>query len=154
MVRSRGTREDYIEQAKEKERKVMLPGLIVAEKFRLFNEIGDAYYAAGKNQEAYRAYRRALRNVVKKDEGRLYRKMERVKPGEKEGGRKKTLGTLVSKFSPALTIVTFAIALFFISFNLTGYSIGGLTQESFRWISTSLFILGLVFVFVYFKNKR
>ncbi|MCK4647760.1 hypothetical protein KAT24_02415 [Candidatus Pacearchaeota archaeon] len=53
-----------------------------------------------------------------------------------------------------LSIASFIGALFFISFNLTGYATGGLAQENFRWISTSLFILGLIFTFFYFKNKK
>ncbi len=54
----------------------------------------------------------------------------------------------------SLSIISFAIALFFISFSLTGYAVGELTQENSRLIGTSLFILGLVFTFFYFKNKK
>lgn len=149
MVRSRGTQKDYIEQAKEKKRDVMLPGLTKAAKFRLYNERGDAYYAAGKNRGAYENYRKASRYVIKADKERLYRRMERVKPSKKRGKG-------LEKYFPLaiLAIGSFAIALFFISFNLTGYVAGGLTQENSRWISTSLFILGLVFAFFYFKNKK
>ena len=80
---------------------------------------------------------------------------DKAKPqGEKRREGKKTLGKLVRQLSPVLAIASFVIALFFISFNLTGNSIGGLTQENFRLAGTILFVLGLVFVFVYFKNKK
>lgn len=55
-----------------------------------------------------------------------------------------------------VSIISFLGALFFISFNLTGNSIGNLNNEnlSLYWIGTGLFVLGLVFAFMFFKNKK
>ncbi len=55
---------------------------------------------------------------------------------------------------PTLAIGSFVIALFFTSFSLTGYAVGGLTQESSRWFGLCLFACGLIFTFFYFKNKK
>ena len=50
--------------------------------------------------------------------------------------------------------ITFLLsALIFTSFSLTGYSIGGLVENNFRFIGTGLFILGLIFAFLHFKMK-
>lgn len=55
-----------------------------------------------------------------------------------------------------VSIISFLGALFFISFNLTGNSIGNLSNEnlSLYWIGIGLFVLGLVFAFMFFKNKK
>lgn len=53
-----------------------------------------------------------------------------------------------------LSIITLTFALFFISLNLTGYSIGNLTGENFVIIGIVSFILGLVFASIYFRKKE
>jgi len=85
--------------------------------------------------------------LVKKISSRL----EQIKaklPIKKRGKLERNLGFA------SLSIISFTIALFFISSSLTGYAVGELTQENSRLIGTSLFILGLVFTFFYFKNKK
>ena len=54
---------------------------------------------------------------------------------------------------PILSITFLLSALIFTSFSLTGYSIGGLVENNFRFIGTGLFILGLIFAFLHFKMK-
>ena len=154
MAKARGTREEYLEDARRNEERLKAPRLSKAQLFKLYNEIGDAYYAAGEDRGAYRAYTKAFRYVVEADKKRLYLKREKIKPLKKGRKEKKNLGRLVRKFSPVFAIVSFVIALFFISFSLTGYAVVGLTQENSRFISTILFIFGLVFAFFYFKNKK
>lgn len=64
-------------------------------------------------------------------------------------------GGLEKKFIfPILAIATLVAALFFVSFNLTGYAIGGLTQNNSTLLGISLFILGMIFAFFYFRNKK
>ena len=53
-----------------------------------------------------------------------------------------------------LAITSFVTALFFISFNLTGYVVLGQVKNNLGFFSVAFFILGLVFVFFYFKNKK
>ncbi len=53
-----------------------------------------------------------------------------------------------------LSIASLVMAFSYISLNITGYSIGGLMQENFRWMGVVFFVLGLIFAFFYSKNKR
>lgn len=52
------------------------------------------------------------------------------------------------------SIFAFAITLVFISFNLTGNTIGGINFNDMKWISTCFFFFGLIFVFMYLRNKN
>jgi len=51
-------------------------------------------------------------------------------------------------------IISFVVALCFISFNLTGNAIGGVSQNNSNWISVILFVLGMIFSFFYFRNQK
>ena len=53
-----------------------------------------------------------------------------------------------------LAVGSFIGALFFISFSLTGSAIMESTRDDFNLMGLGLFILGLVFTFVYFRNKK
>ena len=62
---------------------------------------------------------------------------------------------LERKFGLAMiSMASLLSALFFTSVSLTGYSVKGLTEESFRLGGVVLFVLGLVFAFFYFKGKK
>jgi len=65
-------------------------------------------------------------------------------------------GSLEGQVFGAASILSLLGALFFMSFNLTGNSIGNLTNENLLiyWAGIGLFILGLVFAFVFLKNKK
>ncbi len=54
------------------------------------------------------------------------------------------------------SIISFLGALFFLSFNLTGNSIGNFTNEdlSLYWAGIGMTILGLVFAFVFLKLRK
>ncbi|MDD5012149.1 MAG: hypothetical protein PHQ66_00675 [Candidatus Nanoarchaeia archaeon] len=53
-----------------------------------------------------------------------------------------------------LSITSLAFALIFISLNLTGNAIGGITLNDSRWISICFFLCGLLFAFFYLRNKK
>jgi len=50
-------------------------------------------------------------------------------------------------------IIGLVLALFFLSGNLTGYTIANINQTSSTWIGLVLLIAGLIGVFFYFKKK-
>ena len=134
-------------------------GRRVSEKVSLgYKKAGEAYEEANAFDRAELNYRDAHKWAPEKDKDELRSKLLNVKEKKKETSnlfRRMKIRGLEKQFVFAiLAIGSFAIALFFVSFSLTGYAIGGLTQENSRWISTSLFILGLVFSFFYFKNKK
>ena len=115
---------------------------------RLFEEAGDLNNARKALEEAdrYLRNRTSSTQLIKKIDDKLYALNEKLHL--KRRGLERNLGYGV------LSIASFVVALFFISFNLTGYSIGGLTQNSSTLISSGLFVLGLVFAFFHFKNKK
>ena len=114
-----------------------------------FKRVGEEYERKGYRERAISNYEDSLKYAFnEKDEYKIEEKLNELKARKNSGGLQKRL-----TFA-GLTIASFVIALLFISFNLTGYSIGGLTQENFRFAGTILFLLGLVFVFFYFKNKK
>lgn len=53
-----------------------------------------------------------------------------------------------------LTIGTLFGALFFSVFSLTGYAVEGLNQNNSRWFGVALFVLGLIFSFLYLREKK
>ena len=53
-----------------------------------------------------------------------------------------------------LAIVSFLGALLFISFDLTGHVVMGQARTNLSFVAAGLFVLGLVFVGFYFKNKK
>jgi hypothetical protein len=53
-----------------------------------------------------------------------------------------------------ISILTLLGAVFFVSFNLTGFAISGLALDNSRIIGMCLFVCGLVFAFIYLKGKN
>jgi hypothetical protein len=53
-----------------------------------------------------------------------------------------------------LSITSLLAALGFVSMSLTGNAVGGLGQSDSRWMGLCFFICGLVFSFIYLKNKK
>ena len=90
----------------------------------------------------------------------LKKKMESVKRKkeefEKKENERKKINSLESKLGlySVLSIVSLALALFLVSFNLTGNSIGGINVGDLKWISACFFLCGLFFTFVHLKEKR
>jgi len=57
-------------------------------------------------------------------------------------------------FFGLLSIASYLIALMFISFNMTGYVVGGTGFSDYNGISTGAFVLGLFFTFLHFRYKK
>lgn len=98
------------------------------------------YHQAGEKEAARRNYRIAKEYEWPKYEAGVRR---RLKPGLER-----------YNIFPFLAMATLVGSLIFTSFNLTGYAIAGLRQENYVWISTGLFILGLILLFFYFRIKK
>ena len=114
---------------------------------KLYKIAGDAWVKAGNNGKAIHDYKFAMKNA--------YNKMYANKIKDKIQGLSPLKKGIEKSFVFAtLAIICLVGALFCVSFNLTGYSIGELTQENFRWVGVCLFACGLIFSFFYFKNKK
>jgi hypothetical protein len=94
-------------------------------------------------------------------------KMYEIKAGEKRiekklNSVKKTLEQLtIPKPNPnirykyaIISILSFVFALFFLSFNLTGFAISSNNPNDFRWLGSCFFLCGLTFTFIYLRNKN
>jgi len=113
--------------------------------YKGFQKAGDIWAELGRFNRAKKNYQSAIEYATVREEEKIKSKLRKLPTGR---GIEKYF-TLAS-----LAIGSFTMALFFISLNLTGYAIGVLSQENSRFVGTSLFILGLVFTFFYFKNKK
>jgi len=114
---------------------------------KLYEKAGDLRAEVGDIQNAKLNYNLSIENVYnKKEESRLKNKIVKLSFKKKRTG--------LENYLSILAIGSFIGALFFISFNLTGSIIVESTQNNFTFGGISLFILGLVFTFIYFKNKK
>ena len=115
-----------------------------------YKEAGDLWKEAGDFYRARKCYNLAIKNAYnKRIENLLRDKIEKLDFSKEKG----LVGILKSKFVAVSSIMCFLGALFFLSFNLTGFVIGNLAYNDSNLISTSLFLLGLVFAFFYFRRK-
>jgi len=109
-------------------------------KFRI---AGNTWRELGYQKRARECYQSAEKY---KDKGKEARKSEIY--------RKKSKGLQNRLGFATLSIISISIALISISFNLTGYAIGGLNQNFTRLIGVLSFILGLIFAFFYVRKKK
>jgi hypothetical protein len=133
-----------------------------------YEEAGDNWTESGNFIKAEDNYRNAniygyahdtkneKRVQAKIDSLRLKKKLTLAFPSIK----KSTIEKMVEdeenriKFLPAvISIASLLFALFFISSNLTGFSVFNLTYNNSRWIGSCFFICGLIFTFIYLKIK-
>ena len=121
---------------------------------KLFEEKGDMYRAKEALEGAAeylsgsrwsRAADPKLRKRITNQLDDIYRKL----PTEGRGKLQRRL--FVFAF---LAIASFIVALFFISFDLTGYVVMGQPRSNLSFLAAGLFVFGLSFVFLYFKNKK
>lgn len=64
------------------------------------------------------------------------------------------LSERIRGFNPILAITFLILSLFFISLNLTGFSILNATADSNRNIGIAFFVLGLIFGYAHLRGKR
>ncbi len=123
----------------------------------LYNGIGKDCEERGFLDKAILNYKDALKFALEDDRIKIGKKLNDLKQRRKEVPNffGKNKGGLEKKFVFAtLSMISLVFALFFSAFSLTGYSISGLNNESFRFGGVILFFLGLVFAFFYFKGKK
>lgn len=123
-----------------------------------YENAGESWKDAGDFANAQRAYEMALRYVPDEDKGRIKGKLkdlgsEKARTfsflaGLKRGLEKKSVSFAI------LSIITLLSALVFVSSNLTGNTILGLTEGNSRWIGLCLFMCGLIFTLLYIKGKK
>ena len=156
-------RESLLKLAREYEQKAYRLESSKQKRYGEFKDVSDAYKKTGEAYERAGDLMKAIDNF--KDARKFAPEEDREEIGEKltelKHQKKRMLSSLERARSglekkfifPILAIATLVIALFFVSFNLTGYAIGGLTQNNSTLLGISLFILGMVFAFFYFKGK-
>jgi len=155
----KGMAEQYAEKARLADRRSAegLKGVPTqGEVSRSYEITGDAYVTEKNPKDALKNYQKAFEYAYnKKIKDRIETKMRKAQPlpdskksKRKKGGLERRLGFAT------LAIATLVIALFFVSFNLTGYVIGKLAQNHLTLLGISLFILGLIFAFFYFRKKK
>ena len=113
-----------------------------------YMEAVEEYERNGYLERAISNCKDALKFAPKQDEDEIEKKLNELEKKKKGGG----LGSKLTFAIPA--IICLVGALIFTSFNLTGYAIGGLAQNSSQWIGVCLFACGLIFTFFYFKIKK
>jgi hypothetical protein len=116
-----------------------------------YRKAGEEYERIGFLQKAYANYKDALKFALEKDRNEIAKKMDKAE----EGSKRILKSSLERKFIFAfLSIASFIVALFFISFNFTGYVVLGQGKNNLGFFAVGCFILGLVCVFFYFKNEK
>jgi len=149
--------EEYEEKANtiEERSAQYMHGETQGEVSRSYEITGDAYVTEKNPKDALKNYQKAFEYAYnKKIEDRIKTKMRKAqlvppsKGKRKRGGLERRLGFAT------LAIATLVVALFFVSFNLTGYVVGKLAQNHLTLLGISLFILGLIFAFFYFRKKK
>lgn len=134
----------YIDRCSVKSRKDEITFGQVSKMYKL---AGDAWDLAGDLKKAKECYNNAKINAYNKNEEKiLSHKIAKLSLKTKKTG--------IEKYLSFSAIICFIGAVFFLSFNLTGNVVGELTYEGSNLVSLSLFFLGLVFAFFYFKNKK
>lgn len=139
-----------------------LTGPTHGEVSKLYERAGEAWYKLGEYHQSLKdfelaseyAYDERIRRKIRKRMEEIY-KIEKTK--YKKGLRKLgAIGKLEKRLAyGVLSIVSLTISLFFISMNITGYSIEIFDNaQTSLLIGIILFTLGLAFAFFYFKEKR
>ncbi len=130
---------------------------------RLYEHAGDmrvkqAEALSGRNPKNLLSYaaknyenaRKLVKTEVEKD--RIKKKENSIESKVESLKRKPKQRTPIG--FAYLAIASFLGALIFISFDLTGYVIMEQPRTNLSFLAAGLFVLGLVFVFFYFKNKK
>ena len=120
---------------------------------RLFEQEGNLYGA-----------REALENAQKfvgdRGGGSAYSKMRTTidrrldELNAKMPAKQRGMFSRYSFVFASVAIATFVVALFFISFDLTGHVVLGQPRTNLSFLAAGLFVFGLIFVFLYFKSKK
>jgi len=115
--------------------------------FTRYNQAADMFVNAGKKEKAVEMYNGAIR----------FAPSEQVKEKVKERVRRLTYGDerrLEGRVYATASIISLIVILFFISFNLTGNTIGNLNSDNLTLIGTGFFLFSLIFLFLYAQEKK
>lgn len=124
------------------------------EKWHLEAALSNYKLALDKLEEKSKPKGEEVSGPLTEQRGRILKKGRLVKfQLENLVNPPKILGHNKHTFFGILAIVTLLTSFIFISFDLTGAVIFDRVQESFGFLASSLFILGLILVFFYFKHK-
>ena len=155
--------EDEKEAYAKKEKLEKRNPLSAAEKqvlFRLFEKAGESFLRIGELSRAIGLYQQAKEYAQYKDVkeriNRIIEKIEEKRESLKPQARK-NLEKLLYKTKKVYVFLSIAFlisALFFISINLTGNVIAELIPPHFRIVGICFFVCGLIFAFIYLKNKK
>ena len=126
--------------------------------------------------QVYNLEERKIKKFNLEEERKYPLKLEDIDKGMKETNLtinkvKKTLETLTKKSREEysnnlknhypyyksfliLSVLSFLVALFFLSFNITGFVVSYNNIHDFKWLGSCFFICGLTFTFLYFINKN
>ena len=113
--------------------------------FDRYKQAGAMYIRAKKPKKAIEMYQGAIR----------YTPSEQIEERVKEQIRK-LYGTgkrLERSLFSAASIMSLLGSLFFISFNLTG-NVSGISERDSSLMGIILFVSGLIFTFIFFRNKK
>jgi len=116
----------------------------------------DFYVRAGDLKKAYSLYEKVLsttddwnvKNDIKQRLIRLGHPIHLKKFASEPKNR-----ALERRVYAIASIFSLVAALFFISFNLTGNSIGNLSRDSLSLLGVGFFVLGLI-TFIFFKSRK
>ncbi len=131
--------------------------------FKIYEEAGDEWFLSTKKPSIYsiedtlRCAKRDYRFAVKEAESAIEknRLIKKISSIEAKLATNKPLKGMYGRLSLATSsILTLALALLFVSFNLTGNAVAGITPDNFKWIGLCFFVCGLVFAFFYLKKKQ
>ncbi|MEK6913523.1 MAG: hypothetical protein AABW47_02525 [Nanoarchaeota archaeon] len=126
---------------------------------RKYEVLADAWGVAGDEDKAGKFY-----DLAKKWGGKEYNRILKINDKRKKlkNSRSKEnpsifsslRKSLESKFSAVISIFTLLVSLFFVTSTITGNVVAGLDENASRIIGICFFACGLIFAFVYFKNKN
>jgi tetratricopeptide (TPR) repeat protein len=112
-----------------------------------FLKAAELFEKSGKLDYARHGFEGALKYAPNKDyEAKAKQGLADIQKS-KEGGLEKQLLSIMS-------IATLLASLFFVSSDLTGFAISNISQDTSLWIGFCFFVCGLVFAFLFLKNKR
>jgi hypothetical protein len=116
-------------------------------------KIAKSYYGKAQNYAPYQNLQESIQSRYKRKIGEpeesIHKSIERI--ANESANRIKNLSAVVS-------IIALSISLFFVTSNLTGFSILNVSSNNSRWIGLCFLACGLIFALIYLrgnnKNKK
>ncbi len=90
---------------------------------------------------------------VKKRISKVVRGLDEIRKRRSGGLEQKVIVEGKLKNMAILSVSTLLLALFFVSSNLTGFAVLGINHDNLNILSSCIFLCGLIFTFIYLKNK-